>query len=487
MHKKVFFSKVLQMALIMAVFNISNLCFGIFVSNRLGAEQTGLFHLIMNVQSIGISLSVSGMSLTATRLLSDMARERALICSDHIVGKCLRICLATSVSAAAVMMCASDFIASSLLARPDATPMLRALAPALVCVAVSAVLGGYFTAFGKVGAIGTGRLMGEAASWIYIAFAACSADRCIECTDVVAANVAAALVQCFCDVWLWRKSARTHGSQKSSVTTRHVIALCAPLAIGSYLRTGLSSAENLLIPSRLGASGVADSLAQYGIIKGMSMPVLFFPSVAVGAFVSLIVPEIARRRAQCRPNSIRYISVLSAQYILRFGFLVSAIFFVWSDEICGYVYSRAEAGVYLRMLSVLPLFMFFDSACDAILKGLDEQVFGLKVNIADAAMRVLLILLCVPIWGIRGYIYILYTSEILNLALSYWRLKKITALRFPLAKAVMIPLFAIWCSLGAVNLIGASNALSQILIFAAAYISITSLASPIFSRHKTDC
>ena len=475
MRKKLFFSKVLQMALIMAVFNISNLCFGIFVSNRLGAEQTGLFHLIMNVQSIGISLSVSGMSLTATRLLSDMARERALICSDHILARCLRICLTTSVSAAAVMMCASDFIASSLIGRPEAASMLRALSPALVCVAVSAVLGGYFTAFGKVGAIGTGRLMGEAASWIYIAGAAHSGDGCIGCIDVVAANVTAMIVQCLSDTYLWRKSARTHGAQKSSVTTRHVIALCAPLAIGSYLRTGLSSAENLLIPSRLGASGVADSLAQYGIIKGMSMPVLFFPSVAVGAFVSLIVPEIARRRARRQPNSIRYISSLSAQYILRFGFLVSAIFFVWADEICGYVYSRAEAGVYLRLLAALPLFMFFDSSCDAILKGLDEQVFGLKVNIADAAMRVLLILVCVPVWGIRGYICILYISELLNLALSYWKLKKITALRFPLAKAVMIPLFAIWCSLGAVNLTGVSHIAAQILIFAASYISITSL------------
>ena len=475
MRKKLFFSKVLQMALIMAVFNISNLCFGIFVSNRLGAEQTGLFHLIMNVQSIGISLSVSGMSLTATRLLSDMTRERALVCSDHILARCLRICLTTSVSAAAVMMCASDFIASSLIGRPEAAPMLRALSPALVCVAVSAVLGGYFTAFGKVGAIGTGRLMGEAASWIYIAGAAHSGDGCIECIDVVAANVTAMIVQCLSDTYLWRKSARTHGAQKSSVTTRHVIALCAPLAIGSYLRTGLSSAENLLIPSRLGASGVADSLAQYGIIKGMSMPVLFFPSVAVGAFVSLIVPEIARRRARRQPNSIRYISSLSAQYILRFGFLVSAIFFVWADEICGYVYSRAEAGVYLRLLAALPLFMFFDSACDAILKGLDEQVFGLKVNIADAAMRVLLILVCVPVWGIRGYICILYISELLNLSLSYWKLKKITALRFPLAKAVMIPLFAIWCSLGAVNLTGVSHIAAQILIFAASYISITSL------------
>jgi len=487
MRKKMFFSKVLQMALTMAVFNISNLCFGIFVSNRLGATQTGLFHLVMNVQSIGISLSVSGMSLTATRLLSDMARERALICSDHILGKCLKICLVTSVSAAIVMMCASGFIASSLIGRPEAAPMLRTLSPALVCVAVSSVLGGYFTAFGKVGAIGTGRLMGEAASWIYIALTACTPAKSLKCIDVVVANVAAALVQCFCDVWLWRKNARTHGAQKSSVTTRHVIALCAPLAIGSYLRTGLSSAENLLIPSRLGASGVIDSLAQYGIIKGMSLPVLFFPSVAVGAFVSLIVPEIARRRARCHPNSIRYISMLSAQYILHFGFLVSAIFFVWSDDICTCIYSRAEAGVYLRQLAFLPLFMFFDSACDAILKGLDEQVFGLKVNIADAAMRVILILVCVPIWGIRGYICILYASEILNLALSYWRLKKITALRFPLAKAVIIPLFAIWCSLGAVNLTGASNALSQILIFAAAYISVTSLAAPSFSFPKTDC
>ena len=72
MQKKAFVSKVFQMSSVMLIMNISNICYSIFVSKRAGAAGIGMFHLVMSIYSLAVTISVSGIGLTSTRLISDM-------------------------------------------------------------------------------------------------------------------------------------------------------------------------------------------------------------------------------------------------------------------------------------------------------------------------------------------------------------------------------------------------------------------------------
>lgn len=481
MRKKVFISKVLQMTFAMIGFNISGLLYNVFISNRLGAETIGLFHLVGSVYSIGISLCVSGMSLTSTRLLSDMPRQKGLMCSDSILLKCLAISLVTSLVATVLLYGFSDLIATSLLGRSNASRYLKTLSLCLVAVSVSSVLGGYFTAFGKVGAICAGRLLSEATVWGATFFFLKTVKKGDECMAIVRATMLSAFVQCFSDLFFWRVSGRGQMKQKAELSYGQVVRLCAPLALGSYLRTGLSSAENLLIPKRLSRLS-PNALSEYGVLKGMAMPVLFFPSVLTGAFISLLVPEIARRFSQNHKNSVEYVSKLSLWHIIKFGICVSAVFFIWSSEISERIFNRTDVGDYLHLLALLPLFMYVDSVTDAVLKGANEQVFSLKVNIIDAIARVFLVLFFVPVFGIKAYIAILYVSEIFNLTLSFMRLKKITALRFSFCRAVLSALFYIVCAFLIICFLKPQSLPVQILTFISAYIGISELSQAFWNK-----
>ena len=93
MRKRDFMSKVVQMSSAMVAFNISDICYSIYMSKVLGAESIGVFHLIMNVFAMGVSLSVSGMTLTTTRLLSESGASEAS--ANKILKKCIRLCLVT--------------------------------------------------------------------------------------------------------------------------------------------------------------------------------------------------------------------------------------------------------------------------------------------------------------------------------------------------------------------------------------------------------
>ena len=62
--------------------------------------------------------------------------------------------------------------------------------------------------------------------------------------------------------------------------TRRMLAVALPLAVSAYARTSLTTLEHLLIPRGLKSAGLtADrALAGYGIVHGMALPVVLFPS-----------------------------------------------------------------------------------------------------------------------------------------------------------------------------------------------------------------
>jgi stage V sporulation protein B len=76
---------------------------------------------------------------------------------------------------------------------------------------------------------------------------------------------------------------------------------------------------------------------------------------------------------------------------------------------------------------------------DNLLKGLDQQMFSLKVNLCDSVMRVALIAFFVPRFGIRAYLVILFASEIFNASLSIGRLLKFTKLKADVLDWIVYP------------------------------------------------
>ena len=67
--------------------------------------------------------------------------------------------------------------------------------------------------------------------------------------------------------------------------------------------------------------------------------------------------------------------------------------------------------------------MYIDNVVDAILKGLDKHVTVLKINILDLITSILLIFIIIPKFGINGFVFTIYFSEILNFTLSFKSLK----------------------------------------------------------------
>lgn len=77
------------------------------------------------------------------------------------------------------------------------------------------------------------------------------------------------------------------------------------------------------------------------------------------------------------------------------------------------------------MAPIVPL-MYVDNVVDGMLKGLDQQMFSFRCNLADSLLRVAAVALLLPLWGMAGYAAILFFSEIFNASLSIYRLLRVT-------------------------------------------------------------
>jgi len=160
----------------------------------------------------------------------------------------------------------------------------------------------------------------------------------------------------------------------------------------------------------------------------MVLPVLQFPSAALFAAVTLLVPELARCCTRQLHTRIQLVAGSAFRLTLCFSFAVAACIAAFSAPLCRLFYGSTEAAWLLRIMAPLVPLMYVDSVVDGMLKGLDQQSYSLFYNIADSCMRVTWCAFILPHLGLMGYVMLLFLSEIFNAALSISRLLKVAEL-----------------------------------------------------------
>ena len=222
---------------------------------------------------------------------------------------------------------------------------------------------------------------------------------------------------------------------------RRILRISMPVAFTSYIRSGLSTLKQLLIPLQLEKAGLScnSALSAYGTINGMAMSILLFPGLIINTVASLLIPEFARYNV--KKDFKKMNSVISTLFslIIVFSLFIIGFFLMFSNEISIIAYGNASVGQFLLILCPLVLLMYIDHIIDAILRGIDKQVKVMYCNIADLFISVILIYFLLPIQGVMGYILVIYVSEILNTSISTYQLYKATHFKFDLWKQFIKP------------------------------------------------
>ena len=455
--------------------------FNSYIAERIGSEGMGLFSMIMGIYAFALTLASAGISLSSTRMV---AEELGLSRRAHALGALsavLRYALLCGGLATAALLLLAPPLSRYVLGDVRTLPALSVLALGLLPVSVTAALNGYFTAVRRVYKNAAAAILEQsvrmtATVLLLLRLLPCGVH--FACLALALGGTLSEILSLLFSLVLFLFDRRRHfrGVRKSTEgMLLRTLKIALPIAISSYVRSGLSTVQYLLVPSALMRGGLTrgEALAAVGVLHGMVLPVLLFPTAVVGSFAGLLVPEVAECHARDDRAGARRIAVRALSAGLIFSIGTAGLMALLSGDLSTLLYSSSTAGYYLLLLAPAIPVMYLDSIVDALLKGLGHQVYSMGVNIADAAISILLLLLFLPRYGISGYVAVIYITEIFNFALSLFRL--CTALRPALSPALTLffPLGAALFSFGtAARIFTAEGTLFSLLPKAGYYLGL---------------
>lgn len=455
--------------------------FMVYVSNKIGAEGMGVFQLILSIYRLAITLAISGIELATIRLVAE-----ELACGTHsgvkaAVKKCICYSMFFSILSATILIIGSNAIVTHWLHSKITVHTIYALALSLPFLSISCVLGGYFIAVRRVVKSSSARILEQFVKItvaIYALTLLAPKGLAYSCLALVLSGALSEFISFLYLflLYLFDKKRYKSSSLVDKSLTRRMLNISLPVAISSYIRSGLSTYKQIMIPIGLEKSGVSCNvaLAQYGIISGMVMPIIMFPSAILSAFGSLLIPEFAEKYVQKMHARINYIISRIFKTTLLFSICISGILITFSNELSMAIYKNLEAAPFIRILSPLIVAMYFDDIIDAILKSINEQVSVVRINIFDTLFCIMLLYILLPLYGIKGYLMVIFVSELFNVFFSMRRLIKVTGCQLKLLWWLVLPSIIMGTALMITKLLALSNLTIKILVAATIYLLILS-------------
>ncbi len=474
------------------------LIFNIYISNKIGSEAVGVFSLVMAVYLFFITVATSGLNIAVTVIVS----EKFAVNKDKIAIKAIRTCIFFSlllgVISGLLILFFSNLITDKCLHNMVSSKPLFYIAMGLPFIAMSSCINSYFSSVRKAYKNAITQIFEFVIKMVAtVILLRINISRGVEyiCIALILADVISEVCSftLIFILYIFDIKFKKLNNVRSFGQRINILKIAFPVAVTSYIRSGLSTLKQLIIPTQLEKSGLScsNALSKYGTINGMVMPVVIFPTVLINSYSMLLIPEFSTYVAQKNYKAINYISNKIFKFTCAFSICICSIFLFFSNELGLAIYNNIEIGYYFKIFAPLIFFMYMDNVIDCILKGLNKQFGVMCCNILDLSVTTCFIYFLLPVMGIAGYVVSIFISELLNFCVSLFQMIKYSKLKLNFLDWILIPMV---CSLisyfftsifyfNQVNLI--FNLIMNILIFLIFYIAVFFIVNKFLKKFST--
>ena len=451
MKKVIFIKNALVLTITSLILRLLGVFFKIWLAKRIGSEGIGLYQLVFSFYVLVATFATGGISTAVTRLVAD----ELILGSRRGVKKIMRRSFSLTIFIAAAS-CLSIFVFASPIARffignTDAAASLRALSFSLFFMGVSSCIKGYFIARRKTLPPSSAQIFEQIVRIVSVFFLVGRFGQhgiAYSCAAVLLGDTIAEAASCIYLYLFYRSDTNNLAALNGRAAPpfsvfKKILHIAGPITSGRYINSGLRTLENILVPKKLVEFGItnASALSIFGMIKGMALPILFFPSTLLGSITTLLIPEISEAAAT---SNRKIISRLVSQVIkitLLIGLVFGVLFFICGEPLGRIIYNDASVGRLIKYLAPLVPLMYLDSISDGILKGLDLQMATFRHSVIDSSARIVLIFFLLPIYGEAGFIAIMYLSNLFTCLLNLIRLIREAKIKLNLLNVVLLPSF----------------------------------------------
>ena len=204
------------------------------------------------------------------------------------------------------------------------------------------------------------------------------------------------------------------------------------MGLNALLGNLLGAANSALIPQKLVEGGLDRSAAvsQFGVVCGMTMPMLSLPIVFLGALNLVMVPRLARACALNRPAEARRLIAQAISAVSLLTLPCMAFMVVVGPDLGRAMFHQEGVGEYLMPLACVMAMSCGTSVLASALNGVGRQRTVAAISLTGGAVQLAFTLALVPLPGVgmAGYVAGAVAATALELGLCLWQTVRATGL-----------------------------------------------------------
>ena len=366
--------------------------FRVYLSRKLGAEGIGIYQIATSIIGVFMTLVASGLPLTTAKMVAKYEYEAKLKEKNSTTTAATVIAIVISIVSCLFLLIGQKGLLV-LIKNNTVIDLILIMCPALI--------------FSSVYAVFRGALWGQN-SFFWVSFTELFEQiiRIIltyivlkPILDIINASKLVALtftITCLISAIFVIIVYLVKGNKLCFNKTQYkkIIKSATPITGVRLASSFVQPLTALMIPLLLGIVGFSatESISVYGIIMGMSLPLLFAPLSIVSSLSMVMIPKISVMNEKKDYTNISRSIKSSINFSLFLSSLIIPLYLSCGDLIGIVLFDNVQAGIYLQLSAVCVLPIVLNNISNSVLNALNLEVKSFVNYIYG--MLVMLISLC---------------------------------------------------------------------------------------------
>lgn len=208
---------------------------------------------------------------------------------------------------------------------------------------------------------------------------------------------------------------------------KNLLKTSTPITAVRTISSIVSSIIAIIIPIRLMAYGYSSSeaLSEFGIMMGMTFPLIMIPSTLISSLAVTIIPSISEQSNNIDNGELKNKTILknkinlSLKLTVLFSTILLPLYISIGEPICEFIFNNTKSGTYLKCAAIVMVPMGISQITSSILNAIGLELKSLKNYALSSSLLILSIVFLPKYLGthslIIGYALMSVSSSIMNI------------------------------------------------------------------------
>jgi len=395
----------------------------IFLSHTFGEEGVGLYQLIFPVYSLCFALTAAGLETAISRTVAQKVSLGRKKEARQILMLGLVLSVLLSCACVLILQGNAAYIAEKLLGDARCEPLLIPLSYALPFAAIHSCICGYCYGMKETKIPALSQVVEQVTRiisvYVFYLILMKKGDDVTITIAVLGLVIGEMLSALYAAKSLTRSS---HVLSHLNITYtdfvhrfRELMPLSLPLTANRVLINLLQSIEAISIPARLQLynHSTSEALSIYGVLTGMALPCILFPSAITSSISIMLMPTVAEiQTTDNRDDMVNIIKKVAGSCFIL-GLSCCFIFLVLGNWMGTVLFGSSTAGKFIITLAWMCPFLYTNSALLSVINGLGKTAYTFLINSLGLLIRIGSVFAAIPLFGIQGYLWGMLASQLI--------------------------------------------------------------------------